>query len=71
MTLLLAAGLIVAALGIAGLVRCILVARRLRDGAFPEAEAKAKLQGLVALNLASVSLGFIGAAMVTLALILG
>lgn len=69
MTLLLAGGIAIAAIGLAGLVRCILVARRLRD--LGAEEARGRLQGLVALNLASVSLGFLGVALVAVALILG
>ncbi|GIX14003.1 MAG: hypothetical protein KatS3mg118_1962 [Paracoccaceae bacterium] len=71
MQILLVAGLILAATGLAGLGRCILVARRLRAGKLPEDALRARLQGLVTLNLASVSTGFLGAALVAVALILG
>ena len=52
-----------AALGIAGLVRCILRAARLRRSETSPEETRAVLQGLVALNLASVALGGLGLAL--------
>ena len=52
-----------AALGIAGLGWCIARAARLRRSEASPEETRAVLQGLVALNLASVALGGLGLAL--------
>ena len=70
MTLLLIAGLAVAGLGIAGLLWCVAEARCIRsDGMTPD-EQRRRLGRLVAVNFGAVSVGFIGAAIVVLALIM-
>lgn len=68
MTALVALGFGLALLGMAGLVRCILVARRLR--AAPEAEARTRLRGLVLLNTVSLGTGFLGAALALVGFVL-
>ncbi|MEM9196287.1 MAG: hypothetical protein AAGD12_00400 [Pseudomonadota bacterium] len=71
MALLFWVGLALTLVGLAGLARCILIARGLRRDGIAEAEARARLQGLVALNLASVGLAAFGLAFLLVALILG
>lgn len=56
--------------GIAGLLWCAVLARRIGRGAYPEAEARARLQRLVVLNTAALGTGMLGAALVLLALLL-
>ncbi|RMF37765.1 MAG: hypothetical protein D6754_08740 [Alphaproteobacteria bacterium] len=64
------AGLVVAGLGIAGLLWCVAEARRIRAGGMDADTQRRRLSRLVGINLLAVTTGFIGAAIVVLALIL-
>ncbi|MEM8787642.1 MAG: hypothetical protein AAGE76_05235 [Pseudomonadota bacterium] len=68
MTWLVILGVVVVGIGLAGLVVCIRKAPAIRTEK-PE-DARARLQGLVALNLASVSIAGLGLACVVMGLIL-
>lgn len=64
-------GLAMTTAGLAGLLRCIHVARGLRKAAIGAEEARSRLQGLVLLNYASVGVAAFGLACLLLGLILG
>ncbi len=61
----------VALLGVIGLVVCVVSAVRLRKRGLDDAQMKARLQRLVALNLASVGISAIGLMMVVMGILLG
>ena len=65
------AGAAVSGLGLAGLARCILLALRIRREALPEAEAKVRLQRLVALNMGALLLSMLGLMIVVVGIFLG
>ena len=64
-------GAVVTLLGLAGLVRCILLALRLRRRPPPEAELRAALQRLVPLNLGAFLLSALGLMLVVTGVLLG
>ncbi|MBK5934179.1 hypothetical protein C8N32_11743 [Rhodovulum imhoffii] len=57
--------------GLAGLVWCILQAVRVRREALPEDRMRARLQKLVALNMAALGLSAIGLMLVVIGITLG
>ncbi len=57
-------------LGVLGLVWCIVLALRARKSGLPEAEMKAALQKVVALNLAALAVSGIGLMAVVVGVIL-
>jgi Co/Zn/Cd efflux system component len=61
----------VALLGVIGLVVCVVSAVRLRKSGLDDVQMKARLQRLVALNLASVAISAIGLMMVVMGILLG
>lgn len=64
-------GAALAIAGLAGLVWCILRVRRDRAAGLPDAELRARLQGIVALNLGALLCSALGLAMIVVALLLG
>ncbi|WP_118135889.1 hypothetical protein [Oceanicella sp. SM1341] len=71
MTALLIIGILMALAGIGGLGWCVVRARALQRSDLSPEEAKVEMRRLVAVNLGSISTGFLGAALVLAALILG
>jgi hypothetical protein len=65
------AGAAVTLLGLAGLVWCILKVAAARKAGLPEAELRARLQRVVALNLAALLVSAIGLMMVVAGIVLG
>lgn len=53
-------GAAVSLAGVAGLVWCILTVARARREGLPEAEMRARLQGIVAWNLAALAVSALG-----------
>lgn len=70
MTLVFYAGIAIAALGLAGILWFIKRARRLRRSEADDATLQAELRALVALNVASVGLAFLGLAIAVVGLIM-
>jgi len=70
MTVLFFAGIVLAALGLAGILRFIQRARRLRQSDADDATVQAELRSLVVLNMASVGLAFLGLAIAVVGLIM-
>ena len=68
--LLVAVGAAMAAAGLAGLVWCIRLARRVKAGAVPEAELQAAFARLSAVNMASMGGATLGLALILFGLIL-
>ena len=62
-------GLVAVAAGLAGLVLCVSRAVAIKKGGGDEATNRKALNGLVALNMASVGTAALGLAMVTVGLI--
>lgn len=71
MELLIWIGAIIALLGVAGLVRCIFSAARARREDLPERAMKARLQTIVAWNMAALAVSAIGLMMVVIGILLG
>lgn len=69
MTWLIILGVVTTTIGLAGLLVCIRRAAAVRKLTDP-AQAKSRLQGLVALNLASLSVAMMGLVFVVIGLIL-
>lgn len=65
------AGTAVSLAGVAGLFWCIAKAWAARRAGLPEAELRARLQGVVALNLGALLLSALGLAMVVTGILLG
>lgn len=57
--------------GLAGLVWCILRVRSARGAGLGDAELRARLQGIVAYNLAALLCSALGLMMIVVALLLG
>lgn len=70
MSIIIGAGVIVTLAGVGMLVLCALKARRLRGTDPTDAEAKAALQRLIALNMGGVFSGFLGLGIVAVGLFL-
>ncbi|MGJ8585612.1 MAG: hypothetical protein ACSHXD_16085 [Marinosulfonomonas sp.] len=64
-------GAVVALLGVAGLVYCILSAAKIRKQELEEEEMKARLQKLVAMNLGALFVSTIGLMLVIVGILLG
>lgn len=64
------AGVAVTLAGLAGLIWCILLARRAKREGGTEAEMRAKLQRVVLINLGAMGLSALGLALVVFGLIL-
>lgn len=64
-------GTLVTLLGLGGLIWCILAVARARKAGLAEEAMKARLQKVVALNMAALFLSAIGLMMVVLGIILG
>lgn len=64
-------GTFVTLLGLAGLIWCILKVQRAKARGLDEADLKAELQKVVALNLAALFLSAIGLMMVVVGILLG
>lgn len=58
-------------LGVVGLGRCVQLAARVRRAKMPEAEARATLQRVVALNMGALGLSALGLASVVTGIMLG
>jgi len=63
-------GVAVTLAGLGGLIWCILTVLRARKSGLPEAEMKARLQKVVALNMGALFLSTIGLMMVVVGLFL-
>jgi hypothetical protein len=70
-TVLFYAGVALALVGLAGILRFIQRARRLRRTEADDATVQAELRSLVVLNVAAVGLAFLGLAIAVVGLILG
>jgi hypothetical protein len=70
-TVLFYAGVALALVGLAGILRFIQRARRLRRTEANDATVQAELRSLVVLNVAAVGLAFLGLAIAVVGLILG
>ncbi|KGB80866.1 hypothetical protein JT55_16545 [Rhodovulum sp. NI22] len=64
-------GAAVSLLGLAGLVRCIVLALRARRAGLPEEELRARLRKVVALNMGALLVSALGLMMVILGITLG
>ena len=64
-------GAAVSLLGLAGLIWCILTVMRARKANLPDEEMRAKLQGVLPLNLGALFLSVIGLMMVVVGILLG
>jgi len=71
MDYLLAGGIVLTLAGVALLFWCIFLAMKARISGLPDAEMKASLQKVVALNLGALALSALGLMAVVVALILG
>lgn len=71
MAILVYLGTTVTLVGLGGLVWCILRVRAARRSGLPDDALRARLQGIVALNLGALLLSALGLAMVTVGLLLG
>lgn len=63
-------GAAVSLAGVAGLVWCILTVARARREGLPEAEMRARLQGIVAWNLAALAVSALGLMLVIVGIVL-
>jgi hypothetical protein len=63
-------GAVVSLLGVAGLIACILIAARARRDGLDDAAMSARLQKVVALNMAALFLSAIGLMMVVVGILL-
>lgn len=63
-------GALLSLLGVAGLIWCIVLAFRARKSGAPDAEIRARLQKVVAINLAALALSFFGLMLVLVGVIL-
>jgi hypothetical protein len=70
MTIVFFAGLAVALIGLAGILRFIQRARRLKQTDADDATVQAELRSLVALNMGAVGLAFLGMAISVVGLIM-
>jgi hypothetical protein len=64
-------GAAVSMLGLAGLVWCILIVAKARRAQLPDDQMRAKLRGVLPLNLAALFLSAIGLMLVVVGIILG
>lgn len=71
MDILIAAGAVVTLLGLAGLVWCIARVARARRAGLDDAELRAVMQKIVALNMAALFVSVIGLMMVVIGVLLG
>ncbi|MBK5946690.1 hypothetical protein CCR83_09645 [Rhodobacter veldkampii DSM 11550] len=71
MEMLIWAGAAVSAAGVLAIGWCILAVLRLRRANLPDAEARARLARVVAMNLAALFVSVIGLMMVVVGIILG
>jgi hypothetical protein len=71
MEILVYAGSALAILGVLGLAWCILTVARARRAGLPDAEMRARLQKVVALNLGALAVSALGLMLVMLGLALG
>jgi len=65
------AGALVALIGLAGLIRCIVLAAQAKRAGLDDNAMRQRLQKLVALNLGALFLSAIGLMMVVIGVILG
>lgn len=65
------AGVAVTLAGLAGLIWCIVLARRAKREGGSDAEMRAKLQRVVLINLGAMGLSALGLALVVFGLVLG
>ena len=70
MQMLIWVGAILTLLGVAGLVWCVLIAMRAKREGLSDADMKARLQKVVALNMAALAISAIGLMCVVLGLAL-
>lgn len=63
-------GAIVAVVGVFGLAYCVRTAIKIRAENLDEAQMKARLQGLVALNMGALAISSIGLMMVVIGILL-
>ena len=63
-------GAVVTLIGLAGLIWCILIVAKARKSELEEAEMKARLQRVVALNMGALFLSAIGLMMVVVGILL-
>lgn len=63
-------GVVMALLGIVGLLFCVRQARRMRDEQPEGVESENRIKHLMMLNMASVSVGFLGLGVVVVGLLL-
>ncbi len=63
-------GAIVAVVGVFGLAYCVRAAIKIRAENLDEAQMKARLQGLVALNMGALAISSIGLMMVVIGILL-
>lgn len=64
-------GALVSLIGLAGLVYCIMSAAKVLKLGLDEDGMKAKLQGLIALNMGALAISSIGLMMVVIGILLG
>lgn len=69
--MMIATGAVVTLAGVAGLVWCIVLVLRARRAGLAEAEMRARLQQLVALNLAALGVSALGLMLVVVGILLG
>jgi hypothetical protein len=71
MEMLIPLGAVVTLVGVAGLLWCVLLVRRARSEKLEDAEMRARLQRVVALNMGALFLSAIGLMMVVVGILLG
>lgn len=71
MEMLIPLGAVVTLVGVAGLLWCVLLVRRARADKLEDAEMRARLQRVVALNMGALFLSAIGLMMVVVGILLG
>ena len=71
MDMLIWAGALVSLIGVAGLIYCVFQATRARRDTTDDAALKARLQALVAMNMAALAISAIGLMMVVIGILLG
>lgn len=64
-------GTALALAGIGGLIWCIVLATRARNAGLPDAELRARLQQVVALNMAALGIAALGLMLVVAGILLG
>ncbi|MCV2880670.1 hypothetical protein [Actibacterium sp. XHP0104] len=64
-------GAAVSLIGLAGLMRCIMLALKAKRAGLPDAEMRARLQKIVALNMGALAVSAVGLMLVVLGIMLG